>query len=262
MRESGRGEPPQEAIEGAGRFDTINQLWTEGFAEARLINMPSGRLVLGTDVGGRTGENEDALLLDTDHDAFAVMDGMGGYEKGEIASRIVGEEIQRQLRENLEPLQMHINAQRRMKEATISDGGAPYVAGQVVKKELRIWYAGDVQLMIIDAKGKITFKTAPTWLGDSPRGRSVGKPTRTAANFENHDKIICASDGLWDNIEPEFAAEIVHRKKLPEAIAILRDTAMSNMKHPFGANEEFGGNPDNVTILIYQKLPVPLRGQD
>jgi serine/threonine protein phosphatase PrpC len=38
---------------------------------------------------GRRANNEDAYMIDLDHGLFVVADGMGGYEGGEVASRIV-----------------------------------------------------------------------------------------------------------------------------------------------------------------------------
>ena len=42
-----------------------------------------------TDIGLKKENNEDALLIDDTIGVFVVADGMGGHERGEIASRIV-----------------------------------------------------------------------------------------------------------------------------------------------------------------------------
>ena len=63
-----------EALEGQARHGV---LWTAGFESPRRIIAPSGHLALGTDRGGRK-DNQDALVLHLDRDAFAVVDGMGG----------------------------------------------------------------------------------------------------------------------------------------------------------------------------------------
>lgn len=42
---------------------------------------------------GRRSNNEDALLVDRGHGVFLVADGMGGYEGGEVASRLVVETV-------------------------------------------------------------------------------------------------------------------------------------------------------------------------
>lgn len=44
---------------------------------------------------GRRSNNEDALLLAPEHQLFAVADGMGGYEGGEVASAIVVDTLRR-----------------------------------------------------------------------------------------------------------------------------------------------------------------------
>ena len=46
-----------------------------------------------TDPGRRRDNNEDALLLDVDNGVFAVADGVGGREAGEVASAIAIETL-------------------------------------------------------------------------------------------------------------------------------------------------------------------------
>jgi serine/threonine protein phosphatase PrpC len=47
----------------------------------------------GTDQGKRRNNNEDAYLLDDEQGLYAVADGIGGSEGGEVASRIAVEEF-------------------------------------------------------------------------------------------------------------------------------------------------------------------------
>jgi serine/threonine protein phosphatase PrpC len=53
----------------------------------------------GTDVGLVRQNNEDSFLVDDDLTLFVVADGMGGYQKGEVASKITCESICNHIRE-------------------------------------------------------------------------------------------------------------------------------------------------------------------
>ncbi|HAA57738.1 MAG TPA: protein phosphatase [Myxococcales bacterium] len=55
-----------------------------------------------TDVGRKRKHNEDFLLVDPSVGLFGVADGMGGYEAGEVASKMVLEGLQQKLRERPE----------------------------------------------------------------------------------------------------------------------------------------------------------------
>jgi serine/threonine protein phosphatase PrpC len=53
---------------------------------------------VGTDIGLRRDHNEDTYIFDVKHKIFAVIDGMGGYEKGEVAAKIAAEKVQTSIR--------------------------------------------------------------------------------------------------------------------------------------------------------------------
>ena len=50
-----------------------------------------------TDIGLKRAHNEDTILVDKQSNIYLVADGMGGHEKGEVASKIVAETFLKQL---------------------------------------------------------------------------------------------------------------------------------------------------------------------
>jgi len=245
------------------QFENSKGFWAEGFEHIRVLKVKSGRLVLGTDKGLRL-DNEDALIFDTEHDAFAVIDGMGGYAKGEEAAKIVGEEILRGLSSKASPLDVQRNAWQSMRKAgDMHESGACYIAGQISGKELKVWYAGDARLLVYDDKGKVKYFSEPSSLEFAPSGRGPGRATENFVRLMNYDRILVASDGLWDNIKIEEAIEEIKGMKVEQALKRLTDMSMERMAGEASIHDrDIGfGNKDNLTILLYEILPVPLRGK-
>lgn len=235
---------------------------TEGFESPSRIMAKSGDVVLATDKGLRS-TNEDVLLLDIEHDSFAVIDGMGGYEKGEVAAQILAEAIGDDFKKpEADPSGLQHQASLCMRERDIYQGGAAYLAGRIKRngKELLIYQAGNCRLIIVNKHGSIKFTSEPNGLAAAPRGKSPGQPKiNKGIRLENYDCIIAATDGLWDNVLAEKVAQIVASEKVESALKQLAELAKKGMK---GDRGDGGfGNPDNITVLIYQILPVPLRGK-
>lgn len=243
-------------------IDKIDQVWQAGFENLHAIKGKSGSIVLGTEIGLRTGKNQDRAFLNTELDLFGVVDGMGGYWGGDIAAQIVAEEIITAEKQKADPAQMHRNAQKRMRDAQVIEGGACYLAVKIEGKKLQFWQAGDVSLFVVDEKGKIKFESEATDLGDSPRGISCGLSTKGTARLMNYDRIVVVSDGVTNNMDLAIFFLEVKNLKIVEAVKTLEERTKARMAMPLDIhNSERHGTHDNITILMYEILPVPLRGK-
>ena len=240
------------------------------FEFPKVIKGKSGNIVLATDEGLKRN-NEDVLVLDTDSDAFAVVDGMGGYELGEIAARVVGEAIEEDFKKpNADPVDLRSRAELQMADEGVKKGGAVYLACRIEKdgKGLQVYKAGDAELIVVSGigedKGKIKFWSEPTPLNDALSPSSshykAGKSKIERAELKNYDYIIAATDGLWKSVDKEEVAVIVAvtNDKIETALTKLYVEAIRNMKTEPTMGDRFG-NCDNISIIIYQILPVPLR---
>lgn len=234
------------------------KIWTQGFESPKRIIGLSGNIALGTDKGLRD-QNQDALVLDIRHNSFAVIDGMGGYDRGDQAAKVVANAIQDYLDQaETNPRSLHIRTHELMRQQNLGQNGAAYLIGQIGKngKELSISWAGDSQLIVVDSQGKIKFTSQPTFLDQAPTGLKVGVPRQIKGiELKNYYWIVAGADGLWDNVKPEEAADIVNRFRIEEALPKLADYAKTVMQ------DKNIGNPDNLTIFLYQILPAPLRGK-
>jgi len=236
----------------------------EGFDSVSRIIAKSGNVALGTNEGLRE-KNEDMIVFDPERDAFAVIDGMGGYAGGAEAARAVAEALTIDFQKPIaDPRELQTNAFRRIKEqAGLYEAGAVYIAGRIEKngKELSIYQAGDCELIVLDQYGKIKFASERTSLHDAPSGRSPGRAeTQEGVNLMNYDYIVAATDGLWDNATKEDVIEIILReRKVEKILPKLEELAKRGMTEGL-SNGNFG-NRDNITVFLYQIIPVPLRGK-
>jgi serine/threonine protein phosphatase PrpC len=77
----------------------------EDEAELEEVTLPHARILISANAGSDTGRhrprNEDSLLVLPERSLFAVADGMGGYEGGEVASALAVETIRRAFEKNI-----------------------------------------------------------------------------------------------------------------------------------------------------------------
>ncbi len=241
--------------------ETFTGLWTEGFESPRRIMTRSGRLALATDIGLKKDRNEDVLALDTELDIFGVIDGMGGYENADQAARIVAEEILKMSDPSDSAQALHVEIMKRSQAESVGQGRACYMAAQLFKKELRVWGAGDCLLVVTDQKGNTKFMTEPGSLSLTPSERAPGRADVYTVDLINYDRVYMFTDGIYDNVD--YEAVIKDAKDLPVevAISLIGEQAMTGMRQGYinGVGEDEFGKPDNLSALLFELLPVPLR---
>ncbi|MCO1339482.1 serine/threonine protein phosphatase [Kocuria polaris] len=223
-----------------------------------------------TDRGLRRELNEDAFLA-TDS-LFAVADGMGGHEAGEVASRVCVETLADGYEQaggqlNAEQIQQLMRtADNAIRAAAAERAGTTLTGAAVVYQEgtpyWLVFNVGDsrtyrlaggkleqvtvdhseVQLMM--DRGEISAKEA-VW---HPRRhvitRALGTGDDSRADFWllpiNHgDRLLICSDGLSGELRDETMKEIIERFAEPqEAVDALVQAALRT------------GGRDNITVIV------------
>lgn len=225
-----------------------------------------------TDIGLRRKVNEDSMLVRTDRGLWAVADGMGGHDKGDVASRMVTDALLRLPivygLDNLveAAIETLVEVNRELialaeEEKTSRTIGSTVVGVAIANQQFRCFWAGDsrayrirdhqiVQLTrdhslvqdLVDA-GMLTPQEAEDHPNANVITRAVGvgadlKIDTVSGDVRPGDLFLLASDGLTRLVnDAELAAELVS-KRPEEAAEALVQTALSR------------GAPDNVTMII------------
>ena len=239
-----------------------------GAVENRLdlpleIKTKNGRIVAGTDEGvGYKDVNEDGVAINTVKEAFICIDGIGGYGGGQEAKNILSEAFLAGVRDGYSFEEIQHKAHLAMRERGF--GGACYVAGRITEDRegavLEVAQAGDVRLVVLGEKG---VKSA-TQDENNPQKKNMvfnfvshdyqGKTTTCRFVLKEGDRIIAASDGLWDNLTSQNVYSLVKGKSPREAMAVLNKRVKKAMASD--------GKPDNLSIVIYDFRPEEKNDQE
>jgi PPM family protein phosphatase len=240
------------------------------------------RVGAATDTGPVREQNEDAVLisepdpelLESNGLLLAVADGMGGYQRGEVASRIAVETLKEvyyasPIDENEIPDRLK-RAFRTANERIYEDGsaegqqnmmGTTLVAAVVKNNDLTLANVGDSRGYLIRASqanqvtqdhslvaeqvaaGAMTAEEARESQHRNIITRALGHRNRVDVDiFEmrllDDDRLVLTSDGLHDYVTDEDLARIPLAKSADEAARELISLAIENQTN------------DNVTVLV------------
>ncbi len=249
---------PENHLDQEYRFEAIDEISERRLDASGIVNAQNGKMAFGTDEGfGYKEKNEDAVYVNTEKNAFAVIDGIGGYGKGQQASIALVEEIQKAFVNDIPIRRAQEQAHERMKKEGLVSDGACYIAGQIVDKTLNGYQAGDVRLIVLGKDGQIKFQSEDEGIGDvvynSVQGKKAGKTTYFEVELEYGDRVITASDGIWDSLTTDKVAKALYNKSAEEAMRFIHDETKKRM-------ESGEGKPDNRGIVIYD-FSHPLKEQ-
>jgi serine/threonine protein phosphatase PrpC len=234
--------------------------------------MPVGAYAVASDTGRRRRRNEDNYIVAPP--LFAVADGMGGAQAGEVASRLAASALETDESDGLQGLEridaLIQEANRRIYDRASTDPsasgmGTTMTVALVEGMTVAIGHVGDSRAYLVRGDqmeqltedhslvnelmktGKLSEEEAHVHPQRSVITRAVGTdPDVDVDGFtieaEEGDVFLLCSDGLPDMVEDEEILEVVHanRDDLEKAVKSL--VAAANR----------GGGEDNITAVAFR----------
>jgi len=221
-----------------------------------------------TDPGLVRRRNEDNFLVDTDHQAFAVADGIGGMPGGDVASltatQALKAEIARDAATALADLQALVHRVHESVRRTGSRYGAEGIGttltlGHVSGSQLRLAHVGDSFALLVrggrcraltrehnveNERGEVLHLGSHAPAYRYALTRALGQPEDVTADLyaeelREGDRVILATDGLTDVVEDAEIVRVCAEFPGPEeACAELIAAALRR------------GGPDNITVIV------------
>jgi protein phosphatase len=229
-----------------------------------------------THVGKVRQQNEDSYLISAVSGVWAVADGMGGHDAGDVASRTIVEELERipaalsaaELLAHCEARIVDANARlRTLAEARHGDVIGSTVAVLLVHEEFFacVW-AGDsriyrvrdanIEQLTVDhtevqellANGKLSAEEARTWPRRNVITRAIGpyedlELELTSGTLASGDTFVICSDGLTNHVEDGEISALATDNPPQRAADLLIGLTLDR------------GATDNVTAVVVRFAP-------
>ncbi len=253
-------------------FSTLDEINQDETGQLRFIEGLNGPIAFSSSKGYRYKSfNEDLQYINTWSNFFVSIDGMGGMGKegdGKKAALIFAQEIKKGLDRGEEISEIHKKAHLQMKEKQIEDGGVCFLAARIKNNFLETFQAGDVRAVIIKKNGKF-YETKDECLSykknvvyNCLQGNNPGEITYQKFPLDVGDRIVIASDGVWDNFyyakdSPQkestaMVVKLIKNENIKAAANMLKNFLRVNMSSSHG-------KPDNYNFIIYDYLKPPSR---
>jgi len=260
-------------------------LLQQDMSEPKVRAFGNGRVaVFSGRAPDKTGVNEDAAALipyDRDSGVLVVADGAGGMRAGFRASNVAIKRLRSTLRAGARegaPLrEMLLEGIDRANAAVCAIGGAAttLAAVEIQHRTVRTYHAGDTPVMVVGGRGLIKLKTIDhspvgyahesgvlneeeaihhelrhvisNFLGNQDMRVEVSSPLTLAVR----DRLLIASDGLFDNLKLREIGEIIYKGRVINAARNLVTLSRQRMQ---AAGDGEPSKPDDLTLLLYRPI--------
>lgn len=202
---------------------------------------------------GRRLENQDKIFIDEKELCFAVFDGMGGEQCGEVASEIASGTMKDNLTLSLNDICMKANADicRYMKKYHISCMGTTAAMVRFENSKIEVCNIGDSRVYkfanheleqishdhVMNMGMFKTRRVLTQYLG-IPEDEMIIEPHTEKRAVESGETYLICSDGLTDMVTDEVIMDIIIKSDVRNASENLVQAALAN-----------GGN-DNVSVIV------------
>lgn len=246
----------------------IEKITTEATSQEIIQNLLDNprifnelHLVAGTDRGfnsdAKHSGNGDfvAVKYGSDWVAFVFGDGVGSHLNSDLAAGLVARSFIENVSQESDLRQFHQDTHDLLRRNDCIDSAVAYTLARanLKKMKLEISPVGDCQLMVLGSDGTIRHLTKPKRLRKGNKeylAQAVTGEKLTDIDdpypvdiFEG-DRIIAATDPLWDNFSPEEVAVMATGRSAEEAFRVL--TKAMEVKMTVGL-------PENIADMISGK---------
>ncbi len=273
-----------ETNEGIVKFEKNFALFGKEaeMSEPKVIKTKLGEIAFITNRGiGYKDENEDALVIGAEQDAFSIIDGMGGVGGGAQAANIMAEQILNGWQNGMSSRHIQESAHRRMAEENLGGGGACYASTRIEGNILKVAQAGDVRVIVI-REGKVVWSTEDEgsilWplrnvVDNAITGENAGETVESSFTLEIGDMVVGGSDGLFDNFDERgqdsskdamagnrnVASIVAGKSSLQGAQDLFNEVnqrmekyrQIKDRKGKDQANLDTTYKPDNLSLFVY-----------
>lgn len=205
-----------------------------------------------------TQGRQDGVVTNLDNKAFGIFDGMGGEEKGEVASYIAAKIISEYLfnqKPELSLLEYCQSANAKicsyMDENQVQSMGTTAAILLFHKRKVHLCNIGDSKIYRLSEGTLEQISTDHIALGlpgmKPPLSQHLGihpeelciSPYVASGEYEDGDIYLICSDGLTDMVSEEKIRTILQESKKEEVADLLVQQALDN------------GGKDNITIIVF-----------
>jgi serine/threonine protein phosphatase PrpC len=228
--------------------------------------MRVGQVAGASDPGRKRRRNEDSYVIDPP--LFAVADGMGGAQAGEIASKLAASAVRSgdpgQLEELIQEANRRVH-QRSVEDAAASGMGTTLTVAEIVGERVTIGHVGDSRAYLVRdgsleqltqdhslvaelvRSGKLTPEEAESHPQRSVITRALGTDPDVdvdtfAVEPRAGDLFLLCSDGLTSMVEDRMIERLVEEKR-----GDLEGLVKALIR---AANK--GGGEDNITVIAFE----------